>query len=80
VSTTRTLTTADELLVMPDDGFLTDGEAYLSASNSRVSGMRFPAIGAYVVPEALQSVLRDLEGTNGRDKAPNVWMRHGIGV
>jgi GNAT superfamily N-acetyltransferase len=44
------------------------------------TGMRFPESGAYVVPEALQPVLIDLESNSGRYEDPNVWMRHATGV
>jgi hypothetical protein len=44
------------------------------------TGMRFPESGAYVVPEALQPVLIDLECNSGRYEDPNVWMRHATGV
>ena len=44
------------------------------------TGMCFPESGAYVVPEALQPVLIDLESNSGRYEDPNVWMRHDTGV
>jgi hypothetical protein len=44
------------------------------------TGMYFPESGAYVVPEALQPVLIDLENNSGRYEDPNVWMRHAIAV
>jgi GNAT superfamily N-acetyltransferase len=44
------------------------------------TGMRFPESGPYVVPEALQPVLIDLENDCGRYEDPNVWMRHATGV
>jgi hypothetical protein len=44
------------------------------------TGMCFPESGAYVVPEALQPVLIDLESNSGRYEDPNVWMRHATGV
>jgi hypothetical protein len=44
------------------------------------SGLLFPESGAYVVPEALQPVLIDLESNRGRYEGPNVWMRHTTGV
>jgi GNAT superfamily N-acetyltransferase len=44
------------------------------------TGMSFPESGAYVVPEALQPVLIDLESNSGRYEDPNVWMRHDTGV
>jgi hypothetical protein len=44
------------------------------------TGMYFPESGAYVVPEALQPVLIDLENDSGRYEDPNVWMRHAIAV
>jgi GNAT superfamily N-acetyltransferase len=40
------------------------------------TGMRFPESGPYVVPDALQPVLIDLESDCGRYEDPNVWMRH----
>lgn len=44
------------------------------------TGMRFPESGPYVVPEALQPVLIDLESDCGRYEDPNVWMRHATGL
>jgi GNAT superfamily N-acetyltransferase len=44
------------------------------------TGMRFPETGPYVVPEALQPVVIDLERDCGRYEDPNIWMRHAIGV
>jgi hypothetical protein len=44
------------------------------------TGMSFPESGPYVVPEALQPVLIDLESDRGRYEDPNVWMRHATGV
>ena len=44
------------------------------------AGMSFPESGPYVVPEALQPVLIDLESGRGRYEDPNVWMRHATGV
>jgi hypothetical protein len=40
------------------------------------TAMRFPESGPYVVSEALQPVLIDLESDCGRYEDPNVWMRH----
>jgi GNAT superfamily N-acetyltransferase len=40
------------------------------------TGMCFPESGAYIVPEALQPMLIDLESNSGRYEDPNVWMRH----
>jgi hypothetical protein len=44
------------------------------------TGMCFPESGAYVVPEALQPMLIDLQSNSGRYEDPNVWMRHATGV
>jgi hypothetical protein len=44
------------------------------------TGLHFPETGAYVVPEALQPVLIDLENNSGRYEDPNIWMRHAIEV
>ena len=41
-------------------------------------GMSFPESGPYVVPDALQPVLMDLERDEGRYEDPNVWMRHPV--
>jgi hypothetical protein len=40
--------------------------------------MRFPDSGSYVVPGALQPVVIDREGDEGRYEDPNVWMRHTV--
>jgi GNAT superfamily N-acetyltransferase len=40
--------------------------------------MRFPDSGPYVVPGALQPVIIDREGDEGRYEDPNVWMRHTV--
>jgi hypothetical protein len=40
------------------------------------TGMSFPESGPYVVPEALQPVLIDLESDRGRYEDPNIWLRH----
>ncbi len=42
----------------------------------RWSAMRFPASGAYVVPEALDLVVVDRERDIGIYIEPNLWMRH----
>jgi GNAT superfamily N-acetyltransferase len=44
------------------------------------TGMSFPESGPYVVPEALQPVMIDLESDSGRYEDPNIWMRHAAGV
>jgi GNAT superfamily N-acetyltransferase len=44
------------------------------------TGMCFPESGPYVVPEALQPVMIDLESDCGRYEDPNIWMRHATGV
>jgi GNAT superfamily N-acetyltransferase len=44
------------------------------------TGMSFPESGPYVVPEALQPVMIDLESDSGRYEDPNIWMRHATGV
>jgi hypothetical protein len=40
------------------------------------TGMCFPESGSYVVPEALQPVIVDVERDCGRYEDANIWMRH----
>jgi GNAT superfamily N-acetyltransferase len=44
----------------------------------RWTDMRFPDSGDYVVPGALQPVVIDRQGDQGRYEDPNVWMRHPV--
>jgi hypothetical protein len=40
------------------------------------TGMAFPEIGAYVLPQALVPIEIDRASGRGRYVEPNVWMRH----